>query len=115
MKSTSLYLFIALGALLISHTSAAPTSGLVKLGKELLKFLLSSNEQAEVETSDSDGNQVDALIQVLFDGMNELLAIEEQYNGRSQGNGRRGRRNGSHGHGYGSRGSYDTLDDSINS
>ena len=111
MKSASIYLFIALGALLVSHTTAAPTSGLVKLGKELIKFLLSSNEQAEVETSDSDENQVDALIQVLFDRMNELLAVEEKYNGRGYG----GQGNGRPGRGYSSHDRYNTLEDSISS
>ena len=88
MKSASLYVFIALGALLISHASAAPTSGLPALGKELIKLLVSSNEQAEAETSDSVGNQVDALIQMasdgvqaFVDGVNEALAEEQQYGG----------------------------------
>ena len=85
MKSASLYIFIALGALLISRTSAAPISaaGL----KELIKFLVSSNELAEAERSNSQtiGNQVDALIQmaydgaqVFFDGVNEALAEEKK-------------------------------------
>jgi hypothetical protein len=90
MKSASLYVFIALGALLISHTSAAPTSGLSMLGKDLIKLLVSSNEQAEAEKSGSQtiGNQVDALIQMayngaqaFFDGVNEALAEEQQYGG----------------------------------
>ena len=95
MKSASLYVFIALGALLISRTSAAPTSGPPSLSKELIKFLVSSNELAEAERSNSQiiGNQVDALIQMaydgaqaFFDGVNEALA-EEQNHGDS------GRRN----------------------
>ena len=95
MKS-SLYVFIALGALLISHTSAAPTSGLPALGKELIKLLVSSNEQAEAETSSSVGNQVDALIQMtsdgvqaFIDGMNEALAEEQRSHGEG-GHGGRG-------------------------
>ena len=83
MKSTSLYVFIALSALIIGHTTAAPISN---LGKELIKLLVSSNEQAEAETSDSIKNQVGALIQMAFDGMqaffdgvNEALAEEQQY------------------------------------
>ena len=83
MKSASLYVFIALGALLISHTTAAPISD---LDKELVKLLVSSNEQAEAETSNSIKSQVDALIQMAFEGMqaffegvNEALAEEQQY------------------------------------
>ena len=94
MKSASLYVFIALGALLISHTSAAPIYELAKLGKDFIKFLVSStNEQAEAEAeaareaareaefekADLIGKQVDALIQVAFDGMNEVLAIAQDY------------------------------------
>ena len=109
MKSASLYVFIALGALLISHSSAAPMAyDLAKLGKEFIKILVSStNEQAiaeaaeaeaeaeaaeaeaeaareaaheaEFEKADLIGKQVDALIQVAFDGMNEVLAIAQDY------------------------------------
>lgn len=113
MRSTSLYVFIALGALLISCTSAAPIPGLAKSdkptqgliaksgmpiqdltewGKQLVKSFLKKFEnmtmaEAEVKTStDSVGNEVDALIQVTFDviqsffnGMNEAL-VEEQRN-----------------------------------
>ena len=99
MKSASLYVFIALGALLISHTSAAPISALAQLGKEFIKFLVSStNEQAEaeaareaareaeIEKSDLIGKQVDALIQVAFDGMNEVLAAAQEYLDNRQGN-----------------------------
>ena len=53
------HVFVVLGALIIGHTTAAPISD---LGKELIKRLVSSNEQAEVETSDSIKNQVHALI-----------------------------------------------------
>jgi hypothetical protein len=87
MKSASLCVFtIALGALLISHTSAAPTSGFPTLGKGLIKLLVSSNVLAEAETSDSVGNQVNTLIrmafggiQTFFDNVNEALAEEQQY------------------------------------
>ena len=89
MKSTSLYVFIALGALIIGHTAAAPISD---LGKELIKLLVSSNEQAEAETSDSIKSQVHALIQMAFEGMqeffdsvNEALAEEQQYGGGGYG------------------------------
>ena len=91
MKSASLYVFIALGALLISHASAVPISGLPTLSKELIKLLVSSNERAEAERLDSQtiGNQVDALIQMaydgaqaFFDGVNEALAEEQNYGGR---------------------------------
>lgn len=107
MKSASLYVFIALGALLISHSSAAPMAyDLAKLGREFLNiFLSSTNEQAiaeaaeaeaeaaeaeaeaareaareaEFEKADLIGKQVDALIQVAFDDMNEVLAIAQDY------------------------------------
>lgn len=104
MKSTSLYVFLALGALFISHTSAAPISELASLGKEFIKFLVSSNEQAEVEaeTSDSVENQVDALIQVAFDGMNDALEVAQQYIGGRYRGGR-----------YPSQGRYDTFEDSF--
>lgn len=84
MKFASLYIFIALGALLISHTSAASISGL-KLPWR--KTLVSSNELAEAERSNSQTieNQVDALIQMaydgaqaFFDGVNEALAEEQK-------------------------------------
>ena len=83
MKSASLYVFIALGALIIGHTAAAPISD---LGKELTKLLMSLNEQAEAETSDSIKSQEGAIIQMAFDsmqafsdGVNEALAEEQQY------------------------------------
>ena len=96
MKSTSLYVFIALGALLISQSSAAPTSVLEKLKKwekklerKLEKKFLGNETIAEAEvkiSAGSAGNQVDALLQMtfdgiqsFFDGMNEALA-EEQHN-----------------------------------
>ena len=101
MKSASLYVFIALGALLVSHASAAPISALAQLGKEFIKFLVSStNEQAEAEAAREAareaeieksnlsmiGKQVDALIQVAFDGMNEVLAAAQEYLDNQQGN-----------------------------
>ena len=105
MKSASLYVFIALGALLISHSSAAPIYDLAKLGKEFIKFLVSSTNElaeaeaeaeaeaareaareAEFEKADLIGKQVDALIQVAFDGMNEVLAIAQDYLDKRRGN-----------------------------
>lgn len=83
MKSASLYVFIALGALLISRTSAAPTSGLPAQSKELIKLIVSSNEQAKAETADSVGHQVIQTafdgIQVFLDSVNEALAEQQQY------------------------------------
>jgi hypothetical protein len=110
MKSTSLYVFIALGALLISHTSAAPIADLAKLGKEFIKFLVSSNKQAEAETSDSQtfGDQVDALIQVAYDGMNEVLAAAQQYADNQYQYGARGGR-----YYHGDSGRFDTFEDSF--
>lgn len=91
MKSVSLYVFIALGALLISCSSAAPTYDLAALGKELLKRLVSSTEQAEAETSVSAQaveSQEDVLIQKavagiqsFLDGVNEVLAEQQQDDG----------------------------------
>ena len=93
MKFTSLYVFIALGALLIGHTSAAPIPGLAeKLITTFLGQSKNSTAEAEAAISDSDGNQVDALIQVafdgiqaFFDGMNEALAEEQQNSDRGRG------------------------------
>ena len=92
MKSTSLYVFIALGALLISQSSAAPTSIFEKLRKWEKKvedklFGKKPITEAKVKTpAGSAGNQVDAFLQMtfdgiqsFFDGMNEALA-EEQHN-----------------------------------
>ena len=91
MKSVSLYMFIALGALLISCSSAAPTYDLAALGKELLKRLVSSTEQAEAETSVSAQaveSQEDVLIQKtvagiqsFLEGVNEVLAEQQQDDG----------------------------------
>ena len=91
MKSVSLYVFIALGALLISCSSAAPTYDLAALGKELLKRLVSSTEQAEAETSVSAQaveSQEDVLIQKavagiqsFLEGVNEVLAEQQQDDG----------------------------------
>ena len=83
MKSASIYVFIALGAILISYTSAAPVpqdDSLTVLGRQLMSLLSSSmtNAEAEIETSDSDSDQeinVDALIQAFIEGM---TAEEEQ-------------------------------------
>lgn len=93
MKSTSLYGFIALGALLISHSSAAPISGIKIVDGDNLKkseknFLGNKPiTEAKVKRSaDSVENQADTLLQMtfdgiqsFFDGMNEALA-EEQHN-----------------------------------
>ena len=86
MKFASLYVFIALGALLVSHASAAPTSGLPAINKELIKLLVSSNVLAKAEISDSRGSHVNTLIQMAFggiqtflDNINEALAEEQQY------------------------------------
>ena len=86
MKFTSLYVFIALGALLISHTSAAPTPVLPAFNKELIKLLMSSNVLATAETADSHGSHVNTLIQMAFGGIQtffdniyEALAEEQQY------------------------------------
>lgn len=91
MKSVSLYMFIALGALLISCSSAAPTYDLAALGKELLKRLVSSTERAEAETSVSAQaveSQEDILvqkavagIQSFLEGVNEVLAEQQQDDG----------------------------------
>ena len=86
MRFASLYVFIALGAVhIISHTSAAPTSGLPASNKELAKHSVSSNKQADHEAETSE-TQADALtqmalagIQLFFDGVNEVLAEEQQY------------------------------------
>ena len=93
MKSASLYIFIALGALLISCTSAAPISGsTLQPGRQPL---VSSNELAEAERSNSQTieNQVDALVQMaydgaqaFFDGVNEALAEEKKHGSGGQRN-----------------------------
>ena len=96
MKSASLYVITVLVALLIGHTATAPISGLAEWGKELITTFLgqskNSTDEAEAAISDSDGNQVDALIQVVFDGiqayfdgMNEALAEEQQNGDRGRG------------------------------
>ena len=94
MKSASLYIFIALGgALLISCTSAASISGsTLQQGRQTL---VSSNELAEAQRSNSQiiENQVDALVQVayngaqaFFDGVNEALAEEKKRGSSGQSN-----------------------------
>ena len=93
-SSFYMYVFIiALSALLVSHSSAAPTSTLPTVGKELIKHFVSSRfniiEQAEAETRGrSIGNQVhlNALIQMgfggvgmFFDSINEATVEDQQY------------------------------------
>ena len=111
MKSTSFYVFIALGALLISHSSAAPISGFKTVGdnlkklekkveKKLEKIFLGNKPITEAEVKTSAGsveNQVDALLQMtfdgiqsFFDGMNEALAEEQQNRDGGHGVRRRG-------------------------
>ena len=107
MRFASLYVFIALGAVLvISHTSAAPTSDLPASSKELAKHLVSSNKQADHEAETSE-TQADALtqmtlagIQLFFDGMNEIIAEEQQYG-----------EGGYSDHGRGSSDSFETSED----
>ena len=86
MRLASLSMFIALGAvLIISHTSVAPTSGLSALSKELAKRLVRSSEQPdhEAETSETEADALPQMalagIQLFLDGVNEVLAEEQQY------------------------------------
>ena len=105
MRFASLYVFTALGAvLIISHTSAAPTSDLSALSKELAKRLVSSTEQAEAETSQTEADALTQMalagIQLFFDGVNEVLAEEQQYG-----------EGGYSDHGHGSSDSFETSED----
>ena len=86
MKFTSLYVFIALGALIISHTFAAPGTSVLPVFNKELKLLMSSNVLSKAETADSRGSYVNTLIQMAFggiqtyfDNINEALAEEQQY------------------------------------
>lgn len=82
MKSASIFMLIALGAVFVSKADAAPfpkLDDIIQLGRTIMELVMHSGEQVEVQNADSDEEENDAnddnelmgLIQAYLEGMEE--------------------------------------------